>query len=253
MQNLASRGASRGKLTAVHVPAAVELGVQGGALRLRNPVITASGTFAYGLKLAPLVNLNRLGGLVVKGLSREPMDNAPALRLCDTPSGMLNAVGLQNTRSVRVRQGQAVAPSAGYRSHCPRGRGSWGGGFARGEHLPGGKRGLEGAEVPAGQPGWWVIAARNQVDHPAPGSWREAGGQAAQHWLGGIESPEDVLENLVVGATAVQVGAASFAGPTATERIASGLEDLCAAFKIFNINELREKVVKKTLDLRDRL
>jgi dihydroorotate dehydrogenase (NAD+) catalytic subunit len=65
-------------------------------LRLRNPIIAASGTFGYGTEFAHLVDLNRLGGLVVKGLSREPMEGAPAPRLIETPSGMLNAVGLQN-------------------------------------------------------------------------------------------------------------------------------------------------------------
>ncbi|HXT75006.1 MAG TPA: dihydroorotate dehydrogenase [Candidatus Eisenbacteria bacterium] len=72
------------------------MGVQIGALRLRNPIIAASGTFGYGLEFAHLVDLNRLGGLVVKGLSREPMGGAAAPRLIETPSGMLNAVGLQN-------------------------------------------------------------------------------------------------------------------------------------------------------------
>ena len=75
---------------------AVDLSVQIGALRLRNPILAASGTFGYGLEFAHLVDLNRLGGFVTKGLSREPIEGAPAPRLCETPSGMLNAVGLQN-------------------------------------------------------------------------------------------------------------------------------------------------------------
>jgi dihydroorotate dehydrogenase (NAD+) catalytic subunit len=75
---------------------AVDLTVQVGAVRLRNPILVASGTFGYGVEFAHLVDLNRLGGIVVKGLSREPMEGAPAPRLCETPSGMLNAVGLQN-------------------------------------------------------------------------------------------------------------------------------------------------------------
>ncbi|HKM66424.1 MAG TPA: dihydroorotate dehydrogenase [Candidatus Acidoferrum sp.] len=74
----------------------VDLSVQVGALRLANPIITASGTFGYGLEFAHLVDLNRLGGFVTKGISREPIEGAPAPRLCVTPSGMLNAVGLQN-------------------------------------------------------------------------------------------------------------------------------------------------------------
>jgi dihydroorotate dehydrogenase (NAD+) catalytic subunit len=75
---------------------AVDLSVKIGALRLRNPILAASGTFGYGLEFAHLVDLNRLGGFVTKGLSREPIEGAPAPRLFPTPSGMLNAVGLQN-------------------------------------------------------------------------------------------------------------------------------------------------------------
>src|SRR6202008_5205033 len=74
----------------------VDLSVQVGALRLANPIIAASGTFGYGLEFAHLVDLNRLGGFVTKGLSREPIEGAPAPRLFPTASGMLNAVGLQN-------------------------------------------------------------------------------------------------------------------------------------------------------------
>jgi len=74
----------------------VDLSVNIGALHLRNPIIAASGTFGYGLEFAHLVNLNKLGGFVTKGLSLAPLEGSPAPRLCETPSGMLNAVGLQN-------------------------------------------------------------------------------------------------------------------------------------------------------------
>jgi dihydroorotate dehydrogenase (NAD+) catalytic subunit len=63
---------------------------------LRNPVIAASGTFGYGVEFEKLVDLNALGGLVVKGLSREPMDGNPEPRLWETRAGMINSVGLQN-------------------------------------------------------------------------------------------------------------------------------------------------------------
>ena len=63
---------------------------------LRNPVLAASGTFGYGLEFARLVDLNRLGGFVVKGLSREPIEGNPAPRLWETEGGMMNSVGLQN-------------------------------------------------------------------------------------------------------------------------------------------------------------
>ncbi len=63
---------------------------------LKNPVIAASGTFAYGLEFEKLVDLNALGGLVVKGLSREPIEGNPPPRLFETAAGMINSVGLQN-------------------------------------------------------------------------------------------------------------------------------------------------------------
>ena len=73
-----------------------DLSTEVAGVRLKNPVIAASGTFGYGLEFAGLVDLNRLGGLVVKGLSREPLAGNPAPRLVETASGMLNAIGLQN-------------------------------------------------------------------------------------------------------------------------------------------------------------
>jgi dihydroorotate dehydrogenase (NAD+) catalytic subunit len=63
---------------------------------LKNPVLAASGTYAYGVELANLVPLDQLGGIVVKGLSRQPMDGNPPPRLAETASGMMNSVGLQN-------------------------------------------------------------------------------------------------------------------------------------------------------------
>ena len=63
---------------------------------LANPVIAASGTFGYGLEFEKQVDLNSLGGLVVKGLSREPIAGNPAPRLYETEAGMINSIGLQN-------------------------------------------------------------------------------------------------------------------------------------------------------------
>ena len=63
---------------------------------LRNPIIAASGTFAYGIEFEKLVDLNALGGLVVKGLSCEPMEGNPPPRVVETASGMINSIGLQN-------------------------------------------------------------------------------------------------------------------------------------------------------------
>ena len=65
-------------------------------IRLRNPVLAASGTFGYGVEFERLVDLNALGGLVVKGLSREPMEGNPPPRIWEARAGMLNSIGLQN-------------------------------------------------------------------------------------------------------------------------------------------------------------
>ena len=77
-------------------PSGVDLRVNVGTVSLKNPIIAASGTFGYGVEFAPMVDLNRLGGIVVKGLSREPMAGNPAPRMAETASGMINAIGLQN-------------------------------------------------------------------------------------------------------------------------------------------------------------
>ena len=72
------------------------LSVNIGSLALRNPVLTASGTFGYGEEFTPFIDLNRLGGYIVKGTSLEHREGNPYPRMHETPSGMLNAVGLQN-------------------------------------------------------------------------------------------------------------------------------------------------------------
>lgn len=73
-----------------------DLSVTIGALRLKNPVLAASGTFGYGTEFAPFLDLNELGGLVTKGLSLLPRQGNPPARIVETPAGMLNAIGLQN-------------------------------------------------------------------------------------------------------------------------------------------------------------
>jgi len=94
----------------------VDLSVQIGTLRFSNPIIAASGTFGYGVEFAHLVDLNALGGIVTKGLSLEPMEGAPAPRICETPSGILNAVGLQNV-GVRAFVSEKLPELRRYRTH----------------------------------------------------------------------------------------------------------------------------------------
>ncbi len=73
-----------------------ELNVNLNGLNLKNPVLTASGTFGYGTEFADFINLTDLGGFIVKGTTLHPREGNPYPRMAETPSGMLNAVGLQN-------------------------------------------------------------------------------------------------------------------------------------------------------------
>jgi dihydroorotate dehydrogenase (NAD+) catalytic subunit len=73
-----------------------DLKVNIGAIELQNPVMTASGTFGYAREFEGLVDLNRLGAIIVKGLSLEPTKGNPPPRIVETPCGMLNAIGLEN-------------------------------------------------------------------------------------------------------------------------------------------------------------
>ena len=73
-----------------------DLSVSFAGIDLKNPIIAASGTFGYGIEFEDIVHLDKLGGFVVKGLSKEPMTGNPPPRLFETAAGMLNAIGLQN-------------------------------------------------------------------------------------------------------------------------------------------------------------
>src|SRR5437868_13308950 len=73
-----------------------DLSVEFCGIRFKNPIIAASGTFGYGVEFEDIVTLEKLGGFVVKGLSREPMAGNPPPRVFETAAGMLNSIGLQN-------------------------------------------------------------------------------------------------------------------------------------------------------------
>jgi dihydroorotate dehydrogenase (NAD+) catalytic subunit len=301
---------------------AVDLTVQIGALRLRNPILAASGTFGYGIEFAHLVDLNRLGGFVVKGLSREPIEGAPPPRLCETPSGMLNAVGLQNV-GVRVFVAEKLPALrkydtpvlanvfgycledyvevirtlddaeglAGYELNisCPNVKK---GGMQFGSEPAQVAEVVAAARKAATRRPLWVklsplvadigLIARAAQDAGAdaltvantyPAMAVDArtlrsrlgnltGGLSGPAikpitlrlvWesmkavripvigLGGIETVEDVLEYLAVGASAVQVGTASFADPRASERLASALTNALVRHKLRSINDIRGK------------
>ena len=73
-----------------------ELATNIGGVKMKNPVMTASGTFGFGLEFCDLINIDRLGGIIVKGTTLEAREGNDYPRMAETPSGMLNAVGLQN-------------------------------------------------------------------------------------------------------------------------------------------------------------
>jgi dihydroorotate dehydrogenase (NAD+) catalytic subunit len=299
----------------------VDLSVKIGALRLQNPILAASGTFGFGLEFAHLVNLNRLGGFVTKGLSREPIEGAPAPRLYPTPSGMLNAVGLQNVGVrafvaeklpvLRKFDTAVIANVFGYTLEdyveviriLENAEGL--AGYELNISCPNVKRGgiqfgsdpslvseVVGASRKAAKRPLWVklsplvtdigLIARSAEEagadaltvantYPAmaldfrTGKSRlgsPTGGLSGPAikpitlrlvWeakkairspiigLGGIETAEDVLEYLSVGASAVQVGTASFADPKASERLVEGLAAVLVRTKSLSVNELRDK------------
>ena len=78
-----------------------------GFLRLRNPVLTASGTFGYGTEFLPFLDLSAVGGIVVKGLYFGPREGNPPPRLVETASGLINAIGLQGVGVERFEIGRA--------------------------------------------------------------------------------------------------------------------------------------------------
>jgi dihydroorotate dehydrogenase (NAD+) catalytic subunit len=301
---------------------AVDLSVKIGALRLRNPILAASGTFGYGLEFAHLVDLNRLGGFVTKGLSREPIEGAPAPRLYPTASGMLNAVGLQNV-GVRafiveklpvlrkfdtavianvfgytledyvevIRALEDAEGLAGYELNisCPNVKR---GGTQFGSDPTCVAEVVRAARQVASKRPLWVklsplvtdigLIARAAEEagadaltvantYPAMAidsrSWKshlgnQTGGLSGPAikpitlrlvWetrkavkipmlgLGGVETVEDVLEYLAIGASAVQVGTASFADPRASQRLVEDLSQALLKRKVFTVNEIRDR------------
>jgi dihydroorotate dehydrogenase (NAD+) catalytic subunit len=295
----------------VTTAAAVDLSVQVGALRLRNPILAASGTFGYGIEFAHLVDLNLLGGFVTKGLSRKPMEGAPPPRIVETPSGMLNAIGLQNV-GVRafvaeklpvlrkyvvpvlvnvfgyaledyvevIRALEDNEGLAGYELNisCPN--------VKQGGMQFGCDPGMVSEVVSAARkaavrrPLWVKLTplvtdirltaraaaeagadalmaidfrtGRSRLGNPTGG----LSGPAIKPitlklvWdvkqaveipvigLGGVEKVEDVLDYLCVGASAVQVGTASFADPKATQHLVHGLEEAVYTAKACTIREI---------------
>lgn len=300
--------------------ASVDLSVSVGAVQLANPILAASGTFGYGLEFSHLVDLNRIGGFVTKGLSAQPLEGAPAPRLVETAGGMLNAVGLQNV-GVRAFVAEKLPELRRYRCavvanvfghtveeyvevisvletadglaayelniSCPNTRR---GGVQYGTDPAMTAEVVAAARSVARRRPLWVKLSPNVTDIAAIARAAESAGADALTvantyigmsvdfqtrrsrlgnltgglsgpaikpitlrllyeacravkipvmGLGGVETPEDVLEYMVVGASAVQVGTASFVDPRATEQLVSSLEKTCQDNKIHKISDIR--------------
>jgi dihydroorotate dehydrogenase (NAD+) catalytic subunit len=297
----------------------IDLRVSIGSVHLKNPVIAASGTFGYGIEFAELVDLNRLGGIVVKGLSAEPMAGSPPPRMCETPNGMINAIGLENigarafvseklpelrkfdTAIIANVFGHTIAEYlevicvledtdglAAYELNisCPnveRGGAEYGSNPSLAADL------ISAARKACRGPLWVKLSptigfigvmasiAENEgadavvIANTYPALCLDAhtrksrlgsttGGLSGAGikpitvrlvheagrvikipivGLGGIESPSDVAEYMVAGASAVEVGTAHFVDPRASEQLVGGLEEWCRDENLLEINSLR--------------
>ena len=286
---------------------AVDMTARVGSLVLNNPIIAASGTFGYGLEYAPYLDLNQLGGLVVKGISLAPRVGNPPPRVCETAGGMLNSIGLANV-GLDAFLKEKLPPLAGLKAKvvvnlygeslgefralaeglegvagvaalelnlsCPN---VAGGGMAFGVDPGMVARLTEGVRKRTSLP-LWVKLTPNVAD-PAPmaRAAQDAGADAVSlintllgmaidartrrpklgavtgglsgpaikpvglrmvHQvskavdipvvgMGGIMCGEDAAEYLLAGASAVQVGTASFSDPAACVSIAKELADFC--------------------------
>ncbi len=298
---------------------APDLGVSFAGLRFKNPIIAASGTFGYGVEFEDVVALEKLGGFVVKGLSREPMAGNPPPRVFETAAGMLNSIGLQNIgarafvqeKLPRLRKrtnAMVIANVFGYAREdyeeviriLNEGEGI--AAYELNVSCPNTKRGgiMFGADPVLLQE--VVAAAKSAARRPlivklSPNvtsipqmarAAETAGADAislvntfvalaidtetrkprisnitaglsgpaikpiavrmvyeAAHavdipviGMGGISTAEDVVEFMLAGAAAVQIGTASFWDPMATEKIVDDLGRWCAAHGVKSITDL---------------
>jgi dihydroorotate dehydrogenase (NAD+) catalytic subunit len=289
-------------------------------VELVNPVIAASGTFGYGVEFEEIVSFRRIGGLVTKGISREPMAGNPAPRLIETAAGMINAIGLQNVgveKFIALKlpplrpypQCAVIVNVFGYRiedyvaviaklneadgiaayelnASCPNTRD---GGIVFGSDpamlaqlvaaakresarplivklspnvtsIPAVAKAAEDAGADALSLVNTFIALTIDIETRRPRLANVTGGlsgpaikpiavrmvwEAAKSvnipviGIGGIAAAEDAVEFLLAGATAVQVGTASYADPRATERLAGDLEQWCARHHVQQVGSLR--------------
>jgi dihydroorotate dehydrogenase (NAD+) catalytic subunit len=286
---------------------AIDMSVQVGALRLKNPVLTASGTFGYALEYADFFDVTELGGICTKGLSLEPRAGNAPNRICETSAGMLNAIGLANvgveafctdklpklreqgvtvianifatTIDDFVRLAERLDREAGIAAielnvSCPnvdKGGLEFGCDPAAAARVTSAVRAitklplwvkmspeagdLKGVGRACEDAGADALTAINTIRGMSIDitTWRprianRTGGLSGPAikplalrmvWdlaravkipiigIGGIATAEDAIEFLLAGATAIQVGTASFADPTASKKILDGLAAYC--------------------------
>ena len=312
---------------AANVSGNPDLRVRIGNIALKNPIIAASGTFGYGIEFEDIVHLNRLGGLVVKGLSVEPMTGNPPPRLYETAAGMLNAIGLQNigaraflreklpalrekkdvvvfanvfgyTRADYVRTIEILNEGEGIAAYelnvsCPN---TAHGGIQFGsdplvldELVRTAKRAAARPLIVKLSPNVTSIALMAHVAEEAgadaislvntflamaidaetrrPRIANVTAGlsgpaikpialrmvyDAARAvkipviGMGGIVTPVDVIEFMLAGASAVQVGTASYFDPVATEKLVEELTEYCREHRIAKISELTGGLVTES-------
>jgi len=289
-------------------------------MRAKNPVMTASGTFGYGMEFAPYGDLRGLGGIVVKGLSLKPRTGNPMPRIAETPCGMLNAIGLQNcgvevflrdklprlpfketpiVANLYACDADEFAELAGVLSaaegvaalevniSCPNVKA---GGIAFGQDPAMAGKLTEAVKKRAGDKPVWVKLSPNVTDIVAIARAAVLGGadvltcintltgmsvdirsrkprlanvigglsgpaikpvalrcvwqvcqavSAPVIGVGGISSAEDVLEFILVGAHAVQIGTANFMRPDMAFRIAERVPQLMEELGIESLDDYR--------------
>ncbi|MFA5843466.1 MAG: dihydroorotate dehydrogenase [Coriobacteriia bacterium] len=297
---------------------AVDLRVDIAGLVLRNPVMTASGTFAAGREYAPLVDLRRLGAVVTKGVSLDPWPGNPGPRIAETASGMLNSIGLENpgvetfvARDLTWLAGQDVPVIVNVVGHTPEEYAAVAarldgedavaaievniscpnvdrGGMAFGTDPTSAAEVTHAVRAATGKPVIVKLSpnvtdpveiARAVVDAGAdavslintllgmaidietcrPRLARVVGGLSGPAvkpvalrmvWqvanaldvpvigMGGISEPEDAVEFLLAGASAVAVGTATFVDPTTALRVVDGVRDYCRRRGVSRVADL---------------
>ena len=244
-------------------------------LVFKNPILTASGTFGYGVEFANYGDLTHLGGIVVKGLSLKPRPGNPLPRVAETPCGMLNAVGLQNDGGESFLKNKlprlpwhetpvianlyATSPAefaelagilaaeegiAGLEVNisCPNVKN---GGVLFGQDPALAAEVTQAVKKHAGNLPVIVKLSPNVTDITAIAKAAEQAGADAISCIntitgmGGITWAQDVLEFILVGAHAVEIGTMNFVRPDAAFRIAEELPHLCQQLGIKNLAEFR--------------